>query len=133
MAGRQNENFKLKIDKLLMIGLQTKDYKDLYKRIDNRVEARIKQGAEKEVKWLISQGNNWDLPAFSATGYRVWKDYFQEKMTLPELIERWKYDEHSLVRRQLTFFKKDKRIKWFDIEKKSYFEKIEKKVSQWYI
>jgi tRNA dimethylallyltransferase len=122
----------LKIDKLLMIGLKTKDYKTLYTRIDQRVDKRIKDGAEKEIKKLMEK-YSWNLPSFSATGYRVWQDYFESKKTLPETIQRWKFDEHGLSRRQMTYFRKLKNMNWFDVDNNLFEKKIEKTVSQWYI
>jgi len=122
----------LKIDKLLLIGLKTKENKTLYKRIDERVKNRIKQGAEKEIKLLRDKGYSWDLPSFSATGYRIWRDYFENKKNLNELIQRWKFDEHSLARRQMTYFNKIKEINWFNINQKLICKKIEKTVLQWY-
>jgi tRNA dimethylallyltransferase len=128
----QNHNLKVKADNLLIIGLKTKNNQSLYQRIDRRVNRRIQQGAEKEVKELLKKGYYFDLPSFSATGYRLWQEYFEGKKSLKDIVQRWKYDEHGLARRQLTFFKKDKRLDWFDIDKKSWYEKIEILVGQWY-
>ena len=122
----------IKFDKLLIIGLKTKDYQGLYKKIDKRVEKRIKQGAEREIKNLIKQGYSWDLPSFSAAGYRLWKDYFEQKKDLKEIIQDWKYNEHQLARKQLVFFKKMKNINWFDINQLGTVKRIEKKVNRWY-
>jgi len=49
-----------------------------------------------------------------------------------EVVRRWKYDEHGYARRQLTWFKKDSRIHWFNIEEKNWQKMIEEKVWQWY-
>ena len=72
------------------------------------------------------------LPSMSALGYRVWKDYFENKKTLEETIQIWKYQEHAYARRQLTWFKKESQVNWFDITNKSYLENIEILVSSWY-
>lgn len=122
---------KLKIDELLMIGLKTKDYRSLYQRIDKRVNKRVKEGIEVEIRSLLNKGYTWDLPAFSATGYRVWREYLEANKSLSETVQHWQYEEHGLARRQLTYFKKDKRIKWFDIDKPIY-QQIEKLVGEWY-
>lgn len=115
----------------LLVGLKVKNYKTLYKKIDDRVEKRIKQGAQKEVNKLLKMGYTWDLPSFSASGYRVWKEYFQYKKSLAEVIQRWKYDEHGLARRQMTFFKNIvPRDNWFYPEDKDL---IAKRVRLWYI
>ncbi len=128
---KKNYPEKLKIDKLLMISLKTKDPQSLYKKIDKRVVKRIKQGVIKEIEGLLKKGYSWKLPAFSAAGYGVWQDYFKKKKSLAETCRRWQLQEHGLARRQLTFFKKDKRIKWFQVDQ-PYYRQIEKLVKQWY-
>lgn len=124
-------SLKLKIDQLLIIGLIASN-KFLYQRIDQRVEKRIKQGAQKEIETLLKKGYPWDLEAMTATGYKEWQPFFQKKVGLEEIIQRWKYNEHAYARRQLTWFKKDKRIKWFNIEKPDWQNNVVKLVENWY-
>ena len=115
----------------LFIGL-TALYKILYQRIDKRIDDQIKMGAEKEVRKLLKQGYTWDLPALSAMGYGVWKSYFENKKSLAEVVQKWKFDEHAYARRQMTWFRKDKRICWFDITKHDWVKEMEKLVKKWY-
>ena len=96
------------------------------------MEQRIKKGAEEEIKKLLEKGYTFTLPAFSALGYRQWKDYFNNKADLSKTIRKWKFAEHAYARRQLTWFKKDKEIVWFDIKQKNFRENIVKLVGQWY-
>jgi tRNA dimethylallyltransferase len=116
---------------ILIIGLKA-EYEELYKRIDKRVEERVKMGVEKEIKKLIEKGYSWNLPAMSALGYREWQPFFEDKATKEEVIQKWKFDEHGYARRQLTWFKKDKRVKWFDINKNSWEKRVEDLVKPWY-
>lgn len=116
---------------VLIIGL-TAPNKILYQRIDERVEKRVKQGIIDEIQSLLDKGYSWDLPSMSGLGYRVWKDFFDKKATKEETIQKWKFDEHSYARRQLTWFKKDKRINWFDITSFSYKENINKQIKTWF-
>ena len=116
---------------ILFIGLKA-EYKELYKRIDKRVEERVEMGVEKEIKKLIKKGYSWNLPAMSAMGYREWQTFFDGKATKEEIIQKWKFDEHGYARRQLTWFKKDERIKWFDITSPGFKNKVEKLVESWY-
>ncbi len=115
----------------LFIGLKA-PLKELYRKIDRRVEERVKLGIEKEIKKLISKGYSWNLPAMSALGYQEWQDYFEGQATREEVIQKWKFDEHGYARRQLTWFKKDKRINWFDINENSWKNKVEDLVKSWY-
>ncbi|MDO8551288.1 MAG: tRNA (adenosine(37)-N6)-dimethylallyltransferase MiaA [bacterium] len=114
-----------------LIGL-TAPMEVLYQKIDNRIDSWVKGGAEKEIKKLIGMGYSWELPAISAIGYRQWKPYFEGKVKAEEVVKRWKFDEHGYARRQLTWFKRDKRIKWFDISKRKWENKVEKLFSKWY-
>ena len=115
----------------LFIGLKA-ELKELYRRIDRRVEERVKLGVEKEIRKLIKKGYSWNLPAMSAMGYREWQLFFEDKAAKEEAIQKWKFDEHGYARRQLTWFKKDKRINWFDIDKKNWKKRVEDLVKSWY-
>ena len=108
---KKKSGFKsIKADKLLLIGLKAQK-KYLYQKIDQRVEKRIRAGSEKEVKGLLKKGYGWDLK---------------------EVIQRWQFDEHNYLRRQLTFLKKMKLIKWFSIQKGGFEKQIVKLVKSWY-
>lgn len=101
--------------KTFFIGLKTNNRR-LYERIDKRVEKRIKQGVLEEIKKLLKSGYKWSDPGMNALGYKQWKEYFDEKETKEKAVQKWKFAEHGYSRRQLTWFKKDKRIKWFEME-----------------
>ncbi len=116
---------------ILWIGL-TAPQKILYQRIDKRVDQRVKKGVEKEVKSLITKGYNFSLPSMSALGYQQWKEYFKRKKTKEEVINRWKLDEHAYAKRQITWFKKNRRIIWFDISDPYYRRKVVDQVKLWY-
>ena len=126
----KNKKKEIKAE-VLIIGLKA-EFKELYKRIDQRVEERVKEGAEEEVKRLIKKGYSWGLPALSALGYREWQPFFEGQATREEVIQKWKFDEHGYARRQLTWFKKDKRIKWFEMTSPGFKREVEKLAKSWY-
>lgn len=115
----------------LMIGLKA-PLKFLYKKIDQRVKEHLKMGAEKEIKALLKKGFTWSLPSMTALGYREWQARFEGQTTLAEVLTRWQFDEHAYARRQMTWFKKNKKIKWFDISRKGWENRVEKEVAIWY-
>ena len=115
----------------LRIGLQAPKHL-LYKRIDERVNRRLEQGAEKEIRSLLNNGYGFDLPAFSALGYRQWKLYFAGVATERQAINRWLLDEHAYARRQLTWFKKQPGIHWYDITRKDFKKAVVQEAEQWY-
>lgn len=118
---------KQKIESL-WIGL-TAPYSELYKRIDQRVEERMKMGMEGEVKSLLDKGYNFENSILGVTmGYKEWIPTLRRD----DIIARWKNTEHAYARRQMTWFKKEKRIKWFNLNKKGYDSAIEKLAGKWY-
>lgn len=84
---------------------------ELYRRIDERVDEQIKQGLVDEVRRLVDRYAP-DIPSLTAIGYRQIVAHLQGKMTLAQAIERIKFDTHAYARRQMTWFRKDKRIQW---------------------
>jgi len=115
----------------LIIGLKA-PLKFLYQKINQRVEEHLKMGAEKEIKGLLKKGFTWSLPSMSALGYREWRAKFEDQASLAEVLTRWQFDEHAYARRQMTWFKKNKKIKWFDISRQGWENRVEKEVAIWY-
>lgn len=99
----------------------------IFKRIDGWAEY-----VPDEIKKLIRQGINWNSQAMSAIGYREWKDYFAGKATKDEVVRRWKANEWQYARRQISWFRKDRDINWFDVTDPFYKQKVEKLVNNWY-
>lgn len=124
-------NTKHSFNSYLWIGLQT-DIKLLRDRINKRVLKRVERGSEKEVRNLLKLGYNFNLPSMSAMGYSHWKPYLEKKIGKKEMIDRWQQDEWSYAKRQMTWFKKNKNIHWFDISKKNYINKVVDQVDLWY-
>ncbi len=117
--------------KVVMIGLVC-SYNILRQRIERRIEKWVMKGAEDEVRKLLGRGIDWNFQAMNALGYRQWKEYFEGVAKKEEVVKRWKIDEWHYARRQLTWFKRDPRIQWFDVTKKRWEEDVEKKVQAWY-
>jgi len=105
----------------------------LYERIDQRVEERVRNGLEGEIRGLLANGYSFDNSALGNTlAYSEWKDYFNKKASEKEIIQKWKFDEHNYARRQLTWFRKNEKINWFDITKQNWQGKVERVVNNWY-
>lgn len=97
----------------LKIGI-TIDRTTLYHQIDDRVDQMIKQGLVQETEILQRQHPNSSLPAMSGIGYQEISDYLNNKYSLEEAIQKIKYRTHQYARRQITWFKKDKTIRWVE-------------------
>lgn len=103
---------------LLFIGINW-ERKKLYERVDQRIDKMITSGLVTEIYKLLESGYNWNLPALNTIGYREFKPFFDKEKQLSECVERLKFNTHAYIRRQLTWFKKDRRIKWFLMEREN--------------
>ena len=100
---------------ILILGL-TAERKELYRRIDFRVDKMIETGLVDEVRGLISKGYSPDLPSMSGIGYRQIGQYLKGELTLEAAVEKMKFATHRIARQQYTWFRlDDERIRWFDI------------------
>ena len=97
---------------VLQIGIKI-DREKLYEKIDARVDKMIKIGLVKETKKL-SKKYSFDLPAMSGIGYYEIGSYLKNEMSLDETIQKIKFRTHQYARRQITWFKKDEKIKWVE-------------------
>ncbi|MFA5128814.1 MAG: tRNA (adenosine(37)-N6)-dimethylallyltransferase MiaA [Patescibacteria group bacterium] len=109
---------------VLQIGINVPRQK-LYENIDRRVEKMIKDGLVNETKKLLKKYNP-NLPSMSGIGYKEIGEYLLGKQDLVEAAQKIKYRTHAYARRQMTWFRRDKRIKWI----KNYKE-IEEKIKKW--
>lgn len=113
-----NNNFRKINDdyNLAMIGLNM-DRKKLYDRINHRVDEMIQNGLIDEVKSLIESGYDKNLISMQAIGYKEIIMYLEGSVTLERAIEMIKKGSRNYAKRQLTWFRREDRIKWFNIDK----------------
>ncbi|GAB4219704.1 MAG: tRNA (adenosine(37)-N6)-dimethylallyltransferase MiaA [Candidatus Microgenomates bacterium] len=97
------------------IGLKHKNKSNLYQAIKTRVEKRLKQGAVEEVEKILKMGYKKTDPGLQTIGYKQIIDYLEGKITKEKAIENWITAEIHYAKRQYTFMKKDKNIKWKNI------------------
>ncbi len=113
-TGRTYTSFRTNIKKerpfrIIKIGL-TRERGELYGRIDERVENMIASGLIDEARRMHPYKG---LNALNTVGYKELFDYFDGNCTLEEAIFRIKCNTHKYCRKQLTWFKRDKDIRWF--------------------
>lgn len=117
---------------VLKIGL-TASREILYQKVDERVIDRINQGMIEEAKILHKEGLTYKRMRQLGLEYGILADYLEGKIdSLDELIKIIQGKIHGFVRRQLTWFKKEKGVVWADISDKHSVNKIEKLVVKWY-
>ena len=90
----------------VILGIKTnKD--ELERNIRERVDYMIENGLEKEARRIYKK-----YGVLKTIGYQEWQDYFENKITLEEVKSRIITNTIKYAKRQITWFKKDKRIKW---------------------
>ena len=95
--------------RIVKIGLN-RDRKELYDRINTRVDEMVRNGLEQEARNLYLQRH---LNTLNTVGYREMFEYFDGAITLEEAVERIKANTRKYARKQLTWFRKDPDIHWF--------------------
>lgn len=107
---------------LCMIGLNFADRDLLYKRINTRVDNMVDLGLACEVQNLLDSGISRDTTAMQAIGYKEIAAASFGKLSMQEAIEIVKRESRRYAKRQLTWFRRDKRINW--VEASLPYEKI---------
>jgi len=118
-----NKNKKNREFNIIKIGIKL-DREKLYERINQRVDNMIDCGLVNEVKGLKQ---NQTQNAMQTVGYREIINYLNKEITLEESISNIKQNTRRLAKRQITWFKKDSDIEWFD---KNEVEKLKKFISK---
>ena len=95
---------------IIKIGLNT-SREVLYERINNRVDEMMKAGLLEEVKSLQQYKH---LNALQTVGYKELFDYLENKTDLNTAIELIKQNTRRFAKRQLTWFRRDEEMKWFE-------------------
>lgn len=111
--------------KLALIGL-TLERKELYERINNRVDLMLAQGFIDEVKKLLDMGYTRDLNSMQSLGYRQIYAYLEGEYSLAEAVNEMKTATRRFAKRQMTWFKRNNLINWFNI---SYYPEYENLVA----
>jgi tRNA dimethylallyltransferase len=108
----------------------------LDEKISNRVRERMEAGMLNEIDALLAHGVQFSDPGMTSLGYREWKLFFADgeksSAVKRDSIDRWILHERQYSRRQMTWFRKQPRIQWFDVSNPKVGEKIEQLVSAWY-
>lgn len=99
----------------VILGL-TRSRDSLYQRIERRVDRMLIEGFLDEVQHLNRRGCHRGLVAMQGLGYRHALSHFAGEMDLTSMVETWKRDTRRFAKRQLTWFRRDVRIEWLDLD-----------------
>lgn len=98
----------------------------LYGRINQRVESMINEGFTEEVRRLRAMGYGPELKSMNSIGYAELNKHLDGLLSLEEAVEVIKTETRHYAKRQMTWFRKNKKINWFKpSEQKTIFNCIE--------
>ena len=124
---REQQQKHIPLYDIYYIGLDV-DRNILHQRINDRVDKMFEQGLVEEVTSLFKEEKTWEYTSFQGIGYKEFKDYFLDQITLEETKERIKTHSRQYAKRQYTWFKNQMPVHWYSIDQK---EQILKDVKQW--
>ena len=116
---------------ILKIGL-TAPRDILKKRIFLRLVSRIDQGMIKEAEELFKNGLTLQRMKELGLEYGMLAKFISKEITKDQLIDQLSVKIFQYAKRQITWFKKEQGVLWFDITKRGWEPKVEKKVASWY-
>mgnify|MGYP004483869979 FL=1 len=108
---KYNENYQP------IIIVLNRDREVLYERINKRVDLMMENNLIDEVKHLLDIGYDKNLISMQGIGYKEIVKYLEGEYSLDEAIEIIKRDSRRYAKRQITWFKRYKESKWFDLDK----------------
>lgn len=115
---------------LVKVGL-TCARKELYRRIEERVERMFQEGLVKEARRLWEMNLPPEAPILRTIGYRELFGYFRGEYDLAEAKRRILRNTKDYARRQLAFFRAEKDATWLDVSGKSPAEVAEEVLAVW--
>lgn len=100
----------------------------IYERINRRVDLMMEKGLLEEARKVYPQRQ---LNALNTVGYKELFEYFGGKWDLDTAVSEIKKNTRRFAKRQLTWFRKDERINWFDYQEdpKRIIDFIESRIS----
>jgi tRNA dimethylallyltransferase len=95
----------------LWLGIKT-NQPNLYKKIDKRLKQRLKAGMAKEVSKLHNEGLSWKRLESFGLEYKYISLFLQKKLAYDEMLTQLSFAIKHYSKRQLTWWKRNKEIKW---------------------
>lgn len=107
----------------ILIGLN-RDREELYERVNKRVDIMFNSGLIDEVKKLVEMGLKAEDISMKGIGYKEVIGYLDGEYDLERAVELVKRNTRRYAKRQLTWFKRYEKMKWFNLDKDTDKEKI---------
>lgn len=128
LSSYYNESHGAESDETLYVGLFSE--KDLLvNRINLRVDAMMEEGFLHEIESLREKGYGPELKSMQSIGYCELNKYIDGEYSLDEAVEKIKIDTRKYAKRQMTWFKRNKRMEWFHLNEK---DRIVNRIHSWF-
>ncbi len=111
----------------LYLGIKI-DREELKERISRRIDEMMRNGFLDEVATLRKMGYGSDLNSMKSIGYCELNEYLDAKISLDDAIEKIKVETRRYAKRQMTWYRKNRRIHWFSADE---IEKIKELLYKW--
>jgi len=127
----QNDRFKFDFTPVFA-GLEW-ERAALYGRINQRVDKMIAAGLVDEAKNIISLGYSPQLNSLQTVGYKEVFSYLDNSIGEGEMVELIKRNSRRYAKRQITWFRPDKRIRWFPVQNEQDLPQIAEEICGYFI
>ncbi len=127
ISQHHGEHEKKKFFNPVFAGLQW-ERKKLYDRVNSRVERMLAAGFLDEVKGLVSRGYDDQYKSLQTVGYKEAFAFLRKDISYERMVELMKQNTRRFAKRQLTWFRRDARIRWFDIGEENEIPRIAEEV-----
>jgi len=126
-----SEQEKIPDYQAIQFGLEW-ERKELYSRINHRVDRMISDGLMDEVQKLAGMGYDRHLNALNTVGYKEVFDYLEGTVNAETMIELIKRNTRRFAKRQITWFKADKRIRQIPMTETLNLEAAARRITDGY-
>ena len=127
ISQHQDEHEHKKFFNPVFVGLQW-ERKKLYDRINFRVDRMLAAGFLDEVKRLLSLGYDDRYNSLQTVGYKEAFAFLRKEINYERMVELMKQNTRRFAKRQLTWFRRDARVRWFDVGEESEILRIAEQV-----
>lgn len=102
----------------------------LYARIEARIDAMLAAGWEREVRALLAAAVHPRANALLSVGYREMLQYIRGDLAYPEMVATAKQRTRNFAKRQMTWFRRDQRTRWIEIDNESALQAAANQIVQ---
>lgn len=107
--------------------------KTLYENIESRVDEMLEQGLVEETENILGKGYEKNLNSLNTVGYKEIISYLNGEFSLERAVELIKRNTRRFAKRQMTWFRADNRIKWFDVQNEADINIISSEIANLFL